>query len=105
VLWARRWCRVEGLHQLDFLGRQGAPERALHATGLQDPHAQAPEKALQRREEKGDLMPCVKKRRKIRCLREEEEAAVREEAPVLHRAHRCEGVLVLSEITVRRNHR
>jgi hypothetical protein len=33
---------LEGLDQpLAFLGREGAPERALHAAGLQDPRAQA----------------------------------------------------------------
>ena len=47
-------------------------------------------------------MPCAKKRRNILCLREEEEVAMREEASVLRRAHKCEGVLMLSEITGRR---
>ena len=32
-------------------------------------------------------MPCAKKTREIQCLRDEEEAAMREKAPVFHRAH------------------
>jgi hypothetical protein len=47
-------------------------------------------------------VPCAKKMRKIRCLREEEDANVHEEAPVLRRAHKCEGVPVPSKITGRR---
>jgi hypothetical protein len=47
-------------------------------------------------------VPCAKKRRKIRCLHEDEESTVHEEAPVLRRARKCEGVPLLSEITERR---
>ncbi|AQK69152.1 hypothetical protein ZEAMMB73_Zm00001d015588 [Zea mays] len=70
-----------GLQQPHCGGRRAA--RLSPAAGLQDPRAQAPEKLSR---EEGDLVPCVKKRREIRCLRDEEESAMHEKTPVFRRA-------------------